>query len=101
MVEQAKGSFSYLFPFEDRIKRYRSQIEQAHREAWAAKMGGPLAAETPQDIIAHVVLSNIKLPAVVSCPVLRVQLQGPGELIFAVGWTPSRSSVNSLSRLFL
>ena len=59
MVEQAKGSFSYLFPFEDRIKRYRSQIEQSLCEAWAAKMGGPQAAEMAQDIIAHVVLSDI------------------------------------------
>jgi hypothetical protein len=31
-------------------------------------MGGPQAAEMPVEIIAHVVLSNIKLPAVCFSP---------------------------------
>ncbi len=55
IVEQVEGLFSYLFPSEERIQRYLSQIEQVLREAWAAKMDGPQAAEMPLDIIAHVV----------------------------------------------
>ena len=52
-----EGSFSYLFPTEERVQRSRSQLEQALREAWAATMGGPQAVEMPHDIIAQVVLS--------------------------------------------
>ena len=36
-------SFSYLFPTEDRVQRYRAQIERALREAWAATMSGWIA----------------------------------------------------------
>ena len=50
-VEQVEGSFSYLFPTEERVQRSRSQLEQALREAWAATMGGPQAVEFPRDII--------------------------------------------------
>ncbi len=40
-VEQVEGSFSYLFPTEERVQRSRTQLEQALREAWAATLGGP------------------------------------------------------------
>jgi hypothetical protein len=64
-------------------------------------MGGQMTVERPPDIIAHVVLSNIKLSAVGFRPTLRFQLQGPGELLsdFFMGWTPSHFSVNGFSRL--
>ena len=80
-VEQVEGSFSYLFPTEERVQRSRSQLEQALREAWAATMGGPQAVEFPRDIIEQVVLSKINLSAAVSRPALRVQMQGPTDVL--------------------
>ena len=71
-VEKVEDSFSYLFPTEDRVQRYRAHIERALRDAWAATMGGPQAAEMAPDNIAQVVLSHIKLSGAVSRPVLRV-----------------------------
>ena len=46
-VEQVEGSFSYLFPTEERVQRSRTQLEQALRDAWAATLGGPQAIEFP------------------------------------------------------
>ena len=54
-------------------------------------------------IVAYVVLSKIILSAFVSCPapacVSNCRGLGSCSSIFSMGWTPSRSSVNSLARL--
>ncbi len=44
-------------------------------------MVGPQAVEMPRHIIAQVILSKLNLYATVSCPALRVQMQGPEELL--------------------
>ena len=80
-VEQVEGSFSYLFPTEERVQRSRTQLEQALRDAWAATLGGPQAIEFPRDIIEQVVLTKLNLSAAVSRPALRVQMQGPTDVL--------------------
>ena len=76
-----EDTFSYLFPTEDRVQRYRAELERALREAWAATMGGPQAVEMPRDIIAQVELSKLNMSAAVSRPALRVQMQGPTDVL--------------------
>ncbi len=99
-VEQVEGTFSYLFPTENRAQRYRAQLERALREAWAATMGGPQAVEMLRDIIAQVVLSKLNLSAAVSRPALRVQMQGSTDVLvlpFFGEWPVSASRKISFS----